>query len=887
MTFVVKPRLALLVALGGLASLVGLSSCSGGGSTVGSTGFSCSGPNPRAICLQSCNLGCSPTGCARTDIAQNEIVILSFSEPIDPNSVNSSSIRFRTPSGDEPVGEFYVRDNRVEFVPTLSISGGQTFFGFTTGETYTMTIVGGADQPAVVRSTSGKPFERTLTCTLQSTRGIVDQNGVPPRATLIVPTPNQASAAPLDTDIQLEFNELIDFTPFLSGTQSPVTFAVRRTRASVSGGRECDPNSAPQTLPGTQSLTFDAARSVSVLSFRPSQLLPGNVCIEVGITDGVRDLSGRTAQPQTFTFLTQVVPLTDFTIRERFDDNLQLDPDASAAAWGGGFATFARIGGDARHGPFSTALAFDTNTTIDGRRVFELNCNNTIIPASNTTTGSPIAVTDGRFFFSTMVVPSDVRLRFVGTVPPIITVSGRCEILGDIEAAGQSITTLPGFGATLGQPGGAGGVFGGSGGQGGDRCSGVTPATSANDGRDGQDARLLAGHAYFGTQIGTGGRGSRPFPTTGQLTLAHFGSPPPTISYAVAATSGGGGGGFVEPGGIGLVVSNNHPNPSQFMGAPAAGGNALQLFPIPAGAKSSLHFLIGGAGGGGAASNPTMIIMVTTSQPPVPPTSPWAPGAGGGGGGGAVALRAGDVLRVAPTGRLLLHGGRAADSLGSGSGVALVAPGGGGSGGSLVLQSGRAAEITGLIDVRGGAGGDFNRTTSPPTPPGGASVQIAGGAGSKGFVRLETPTAPTLAQLASMQPAATADNIGVLTERDDVVGCRSRFYSTGLIFGPEFARYEILAVVDGVPTVFSDDPAVSTVAAGPGAPVRALFQAAALDLQTGVALETRPWRTSVRSSPLQTGIASDGLNGFRFMLFVDRAFAQDVTIDEVRVVYRN
>jgi hypothetical protein len=881
MTFVVKPRLALLVALGGLASLVGLSSCSGGGSTVGSTGFSCSGPNPRAICLQSCNLGCSPTGCARTDIAQNEIVILSFSEPIDPNSVNSSSIRFRTPSGDEPVGEFYVRDNRVEFVPTLSISGGQTFFGFTTGETYTMTIVGGADQPAVVRSTSGKPFERTLTCTLQSTRGIVDQNGVPPRATLIVPTPNQASAAPLDTDIQLEFNELIDFTPFLSGTQSPVTFAVRRTRASLSGGRECDPNSAPQTLPGTQSLTFDAARSVSVLSFRPSQLLPGNVCIEVGITDGVRDLSGRTAQPQTFTFLTQVVPLTDFTIRERFDDNLQLDPDASAATWGGGFATFARIGGDARHGPFSTALAFDTNTTIDGRRVFELNCNNTIIPASNTTTGSPIAVTDGRFFFSTMVVPSDVRLRFVGTVPPIVTVSGRCEILGDIEAMGQSLTALPGFGVTTGQPGGAGGIFGGEGGQGGDRAVGTIAAGPASNGRNGQDARLLAGHAYFGAQVGSGGRGSVMFPASGLNSQLQYGSsPPPTpIAYAVSACAGGGGGGLVEPGGVGQVVSNNHPNPTQFMGPVAAGGTALQLFPIPAGARSSLHFLVGGSGGGGAASNATLFISLS-------PTSPWAVGGGGGGGGGAVALRAGDVLRVAPTGRLLLAGGRAADNLGIGSG-AQIAPGGGGSGGSLVLQSGRAAEITGLVDVRGGAGGSFSRSSSPSVPPAGASVQIAGGAGSKGFVRLETPTAPTLTQLASMQPAATADNIGVLTERDDVVGCRSRFYSTGLIFGPEFARYEIVAVVDGVPTIFSDDPTVSTVAAGPGAPVRALFQAASLDLTTGVALETRPWRTSVRSSPSQTGIASDGLNGFRFMLFVDRAFAQDVTIDEVRVVYRN
>ena len=62
------------------------------------------------------------------------------------------------------MGEFLVNDNRVEFVPTLSISGGQTFFGFTSGETYTMTILGGDEQAELVRSTSGKPFRETLVC---------------------------------------------------------------------------------------------------------------------------------------------------------------------------------------------------------------------------------------------------------------------------------------------------------------------------------------------------------------------------------------------------------------------------------------------------------------------------------------------------------------------------------------------------------------------------------------------------------------------------------------------------------------------------------------------------------------------------------------------------
>lgn len=860
--------------------------CSGG-STVGSTGFRCTGTAINSICLQECNLGCSSTGCARTDIAQNQIVILVFSEPIDPNSVNSSSIRFRTPTGDEPVGEFFVNGNVVEFVPTLSISGGQTFFGFTTGETYTMTLPGGEDQVAVVRGTSGRPFGQTLTCTLQSTLGIIDLNGVPPRAELTIPTANQIDSAPRDTDIQIEFNELIDATPFLSGTQSPVVFTVRRNRPAAAGGFECDPASQPQTLTGTQSLSFDAARGVSVLSFRPTQTLPGNVCVEINVTDGVTDLSGKPAQPQTFAFRTVVVPLMEFDVTEEFQTDDQLDVEHSAARWGGNAAQFLAIGGDGSHGEFDTSFLIDTNSFIEGKRVFEVNCNNTIIPASNTTTGSPINVTNGRFFFSKMVVPSDVRLRFVGTAPPIISVAGRCDILGDLDVTGGSQISLPPTTSAAGQAGAPGGVYGGAGGSGGARSLGLSPATSANWGQPGQNARLDAAHGYFGSQAGSGGAGSTIWPADGLNASQQFGTDPPVgLMYCVSACAGGGGGALWTPGEDGRVVSNNHgpfPGNTAFMGPNAIGGTPVQLFPFPPGSglqRSSLHFLVGGAGGGGAASNATLSLSLSRN---------WAPGAGGGGGGGALALRAGQSLRVGPSGRVLANGGRAADNVGTGAGPQ-VAPGGGGSGGSVVLQGANTAELIGLIDVRGGAGGFFQKAggTAGGAPPNGAVVTIAGGNGGSGFVRFELPTAPALTSLISMQPPATAENVGTLAETDTLVSCRSKWYSTGLIFGPEYARYEIDALVDGVARKFSDDPAVpGSVEAGNGQALRVLFQAANLDLVTGEPLETRDWRTSVRSSATQTGIASDGLNGFRFMLFFDRTFASTLTIQRVVVVYRN
>jgi hypothetical protein len=962
--------IALLLGLGALAG------CSGGGGGVGSIGFSCSDVGElQVLCLSNCNLGCSSTGCAQSNIAQNQTVIFQFSEAVDPGTVSPSSIRFRTASGDQPVGEFFVNGNQVEFVPTLAISGGQTFFGFAAGETYTLTIPGG-EQAAVLRGTSGKPFGRTLTCSLAATLGIVDVNGTAPRATMVVPTASQLTSAPRNTDIVLEFNEMIDATPFLAGAQSPVTFSVRRNRAAIGGGFECNPSSNAQPLGGAQSLSFDAGRGISILSFRPVQELQGNVCIEVNITDQVADLSGRPAQPQTLTFLTEVVPLVEQRRTENFQGPTMLDAENSAASWGGGTATFFPIGGDGSHGAFSLALAEDMQQTVDGKRLFTMDTDNTVIPPSNTTTGAALAVTDGRYFFTSMVVPSDVRLRFVGSKPPQITVAGQIDVLGHIDVAGFAppvvggLTIPPSTGmAAAGQPGGIPGAGGGAGGRGGDKVTaqqaqfgGAGPNTN---GSDGEDAAVLAGHGYATSAIGTRGRGSPRFPASGLNANLIYGTSS-GVNYSPSATAGGGGGGFLQPGANGVVTSNNHPDPGlagvtatsagtdtitvagatwlpnryqgrqlttgastgtqvrsivantsdtitvatawsqppapgtftvgngtapnrDAMGPSAAGGSALQLFPFPAPSglqRASAHFLVTGAGGAGAGSHGCLGLALL---PTGTANDRWSPGCGGGGGAGAMSLRAGNQLRVGAAARLLANGGRAYDNtLATNS---MAAPGGGGSGGSIVLQSGNVLDITGnLIDVRGGLGGIFNRSLGgnpAGTPPNGANVQIAGGNGANGFVRLEAPALPPLTALAAMQPAATADNVGVLNERDLLVMCASKHYSTGLAFGPEYARYEIRGTIDGVPFVLSDDPAISLQAAGEGAPVRALWQSAQLDLATLAVQQAGPWRAAVRSGLGQDGIDADALNGFRFRLYADFNLGAAIVVDEVVVVFRS
>jgi hypothetical protein len=871
----------------GLASLTG---CSGGGSGIGSANIaaSCSGEGVNAVCLVQCSLGCTATACEITEIAQNENIVLVFSDDIDARTVNSSTIQLRTASGSVPVGEFLVRGAVVEFKPSLLEIGGQTFFGFQAGETYTMTMPGGQDEINTIRSTAGHPLGKTLACTLNVSRGIVDLNGVPPAADLVAPSVTSNVAQ--DAVIRLEFNEIVDPAPFQgqSGTSAPVQFIVRRT-IEQNGVRVCSPTQ-PVPLGGSARLDIDAGRGISILTFTPSSLLPGNACVEVAVTNSVRDLSGRSAAPQVFRFITVPTASVEQQLVENFDDDLNLNREQSAGDWANGRAVFGQIGGDGRHGPFSLGLASRALGTINGVTTYEFDTDNTLIPGEQTLSGSSVAVTDGKFFFSEMVVPADARLLFTGSHPPQFTVRGRLQIDGEIEIAGESVPYVETWTVNVntGQSGGAGGIFAGDGGKGGDRCLGQGATLNMN-GSNGGDCRVLLNHAYAGQVQNTGGRGSRIFPTSGLDADVVAGYPTMTTpAYSMLAAAGGGGGGLFQAGGQGRVVSNPVPDPISgvaprldFMGPPAAGGLSMNLLPIPAGAKSSIHFLVGGSGGGGGATHTAFNINFVAQR--------WTPGCAGGGGGGAIALRAGDQLRISANAAILANGGSAGISPSSTAATARSAPGGGGSGGSVVLQSGRNADIQGTVDVRGGVRGRVARTSPPTTNPAfGGFLETEGGSGSKGFLRLELPTEPSPGAMPGALPVASAENVGQLVEQDATSGFVSTFYSTDQAFGPEFVRYEITAIVGGQTVVYSDDPNVGLPAQPGTAPIRAYWQGGSMDLVTGQVDLARlgSWRASVGPFVPGNSLAVDGLNAFRFLIVIDNGLGVQVEIDSVKVVFR-
>ncbi|MDP6928375.1 MAG: Ig-like domain-containing protein, partial [Planctomycetota bacterium] len=176
-------KLLVVLALG-----IPFGACSGGSVSADKRAQpDCGVPGSESFCLTSCNLGCSQIGCSITDIAQNQPIILTFSQDVDPSPVNLSSISLKTAMGHEPVGSFVVQGSTVMFLPEVRLVGGASFFGFKANETYILRLSSGPDNINALRSTSGDPLVKTVECKLHVTRGVVDLDRRPPEAKLIVP----------------------------------------------------------------------------------------------------------------------------------------------------------------------------------------------------------------------------------------------------------------------------------------------------------------------------------------------------------------------------------------------------------------------------------------------------------------------------------------------------------------------------------------------------------------------------------------------------------------------------------------------------------------------------------------------------------------------------
>lgn len=917
------------LALLGLGSGGLLTSCSNGGSGPASDVAAACGV-AGGFCLANCNLGCDENGgCSVTDIAPNQPIELQFSQVLDPGSVDTSSVSIRTSSGQEPLGLLAVDGNVVRFIPEVRTVQGQTFFGFSSNETYTVTIPGGA-APNAVESTSGDRLNRTFTCTIRISRPIVDLNEAPPRATLISPIePASGEGAPRDSVVVLEFDEFIDAGPFFgtSGDTAPIRFRVRRTSFDTAGNRVCNPNSAPFALSGQPRLSFDLIRGTTTVTFAPLEVLPPDVCLEAEVTTLVRDLAGRRAAPDSFRVLLVAEETVPREFRFDFGDDQLLDRDNSGGIWGGGVAgdpdsgtaTFATVGGDGRHGEFR---ALDGDATGPG--VFTFSTDNQLLSGNDDGndlsffSAAPL-IDDGFFYFSEMVVPAGQTIRFVGDNPARIFVRGRCQIDGRIELRGQdladgfdAVSAGPPFPGQAGSVAGAGGGDGGSGAFAGDNSGNpVQPEFNNFNGFDGGDVQVAAGSGFGMAFVGTGGRGGQLFPANNDLSTV---PPPPVASPLFQSATDylggpGSGGGFVTAGGQGIVVAARATLTTGTavgaLGPTTPEGLALAGFAAgkPLGIRSDEFYVVGGAGGGGGGSHPLFAVLFGFTPAP----RFWA-GSGGAGGGGGLGLFVGNDLQIGAGAVIDVSGGSAGDHFinatqATAPGITgYPSGGGGGSGGSVLIQVEGAAAIDGQFLALGGAGSPHNFM-----PPGIAAV-APGGAGGEGFVRIEAANRTLgLTDIGTVMPAPSAANVGEVEEPNDLVGFNSLFVGTNELFAPVYDRYVIEATVDGVDVIFSDDPTFRQSEPSPpivmpaveGAALQFWVQGVDIDPATGeppftvemgetVFQRPAPWRRSVGFAVDSSGtLNGDGRTGFRFALIRDARVSSNVIVRSLTIQYRS
>ena len=776
--------------LGLFALALFFSSCSSGGtgsSRVAGAAGSCAGAPAGSFCLTGCNLGCTGGGCGVTVIAVNQQLIMTFNRSVDPSSVNTSTFSIKTSTGKRPSGEFQVRDNVVVFTPSVVVSSNKTSFGFERGETYTLHLPGQDEGGDTIRSSNGFKLYKGLLCNLTASQGVIDPNNAPPEARLVVP--KKTKDVEPDTLIVLEFSELLAMNTVTNPTAVDVY-------VSMGGG-------IPTLVQSKRFAQADPVSQKVQLTLKPTILLPSNSMVEVRVKGEIRDLAGKPAKAQTFTFQVKDMGAAMVEMAEDFKSTKMLDPDASGAKWGPTNLAPGAVGGSGILGPFDKNMFVGVEPRGG---ILEINTNAMTVKGEYTLTGQPITVTDGVFQFETFIVPKGLTIRFKGSNVPKILVRGLAQIDGKIEVNGGDAPVQNGNSVLPGR-GGLSNCGGGAGGRGG---------TKKGNGQDGSPVAFPKGSPRYNSAAAkaSAGKGSPVFPASvAQVTYNGFGG---WVSAQIAA-GGSGGSNFTQgTKGYGMLTGSFN---KKFLKTDVPPDNnpgpAFPYLPRLSNVSSVLQFLAGGSGGGGGGSSPVGSMKTALD---------WHSGQGGGAGGGALLLRCGGNIVIGQTGVLEAAGGNSPNPQAAQKAV----PGGGGSGGNILFQLGGRFFSQGKVWAPGGTGGTYYEMVFY-----GGGTKSMGGRGGYGYLRVEGLIKPQVGELSGFLPAPTKDNVGELRDSDSVTGVRSLFYQTRRLM-PFFDHYEIQAEVNGKPRVYSDDPRKGILARfdpGKGTPVAIFLQGAQVDSQ--------------------------------------------------------
>ncbi|MEQ8766865.1 MAG: Ig-like domain-containing protein [Planctomycetota bacterium] len=801
-----------VVAVGATLFVLTLSGCSksGGSSTAGT---------PSLISFSLGRSQISGSNTITAGVFVNEPLIFEFSVPIDPSSVSFDTLQIVRPdTGEFAPGTFEVQGARVIFRPDVTFDRANPAAGLSFGfafDTRYLVAIPGQPRENLIRSVSGAQIREGATMAFQTAAAGAEDNPFDffpgtPKVTLIEPEGQPdptnpeiiVTEVPVDSQVVLEFSEPVNPATVIGpapGESNTVIVQVDLDGDPSTGGSE-----DRVRVPGTYFLDISSTSAQLTFRLPAGSSYPGSAVLVVTVGGSVADVAGnQSGATKSFFYSTVFAPPGDVvSIGETFSNNDFEDVQATGARWNQvnnqGVLRAGAGGGFAIHGEFAPTSDVTLNT--DSQVMTDL-------------LGRQVTVTDGRFFFSRVAIPSGVTVRGVGSNPLRIFSSGDITVNGTIDVSGQDAAEVRDEETVGGSPG-QGGPGGFPGGRGGDAVEGSTyfiasapcgddpPGLQPGDGEDGQGP--AAGLASIGM-------------TLDEVLCASF-------TFLVANMSGGGGGGgYATPGETGATGSNFvgcnvpvHDNKCYDAGSgcvprpPGAGGG--QGGPV---GNPRLDPLLGGSGGGGTGNNffesrgnglgnSNCLPLATTN---------FNPGTGGGGGGGALLLQAGRRLSIqgnqSGDAEVFANGGSGGpafiEELPSGQlKPAGVATGGGGSGGGILLQSSWDNSIDASVTINltrsmvqalGGPGG--NRLPDP---------KFTGGDGGAGRIRIEAVDSST--GIDFVQDDVAPFNDGSI-EGDGTIGdyvgtgfsaARSAFYNTRELL-PIYQGFSL--TLDGVPFGFN------------------------------------------------------------------------------------
>ena len=466
-----------------------------------------SGVNGGQLFVRSCSLGCSDgssgvqVSCQVQSTVQNTDISVLFSEPVDINTVTSSTFRVvNVDNGTTPVGEYFLDPNdsrRVVFRPALTFDiNGTPSFGFNINTPYQVTIPGelhSANGP-FIQSIVGRPNQSRLDCTIVTTDQITDPvpgppvvevyadyvtayaNGVPTEINRVTNafgifdgmgtdglSDNLVNGQSLLRDVYRQGSIFFLFRDVMN----PATLANPVTMTSPFINVRTDEDGTLATtfdrsepIPGDWRVSVDTELLQTLLTFTPTNnflsagagapTTPRLTVIDV--PQSVVDLDGRAVTVQNGGGLSVCVTeegmVTDIELPqtggETFADNSLEDSTRSGGAWGTNMRLASDIGGGSGRLGELVVPAGQTIILNTDSQVFPVTGAVADVIGNANMSGlypTSITVTDGVFEFSSLTVEPGGTLRLEGSNPARILVRGVANVTTGsvIDLTGQSM----------------------------------------------------------------------------------------------------------------------------------------------------------------------------------------------------------------------------------------------------------------------------------------------------------------------------------------------------------------------------------------------------------------------------------------------------------------